>query len=201
MREIAFFDFDGTITHKDSMLDFIIHTASAGKILGGVFYTLPILLLYKLGLIKNDAAKKMVLKFYYGGMKKEKFDALVRGWASTRLEGLVRSAAREHLQDLGARGVKIVIVSASLKDLLQDWARARGYDLLASEFSFSGGVFTGEYIGKNCWGNEKVAKIRSHYDLSKYDKIYAYGDTKGDLPMLALAHEPHYKPFREKKDG
>ena len=34
-------------------------------------------------------------------------------------------------------------------------------------------------------------------DLSAFEKIYAYGDTKGDLPMLKLAHESFYKPFRE----
>jgi len=41
-----------------------------------------------------------------------------------------------------------------------------------------------------------VRRILAAYDLSQYDEVYAYGDTKGDKPMLGLATIAFYKPFR-----
>jgi phosphoserine phosphatase len=31
--------------------------------------------------------------------------------------------------------------------------------------------------------------------MDDYSTIYAYGDSKGDREMLALAQHPHFKPF------
>ena len=54
---------------------------------------------------------------------------------------------------------------------------------------------------RNIISLENLLKIikdsKEKYDLLGFNKIYAYGDTKGDLPMLDLAHESFYKPFRE----
>jgi phosphoserine phosphatase len=33
-------------------------------------------------------------------------------------------------------------------------------------------------------------------EASTYDEVYAYGDTKGDKPMLELATFKFYRPFR-----
>jgi len=34
------------------------------------------------------------------------------------------------------------------------------------------------------------------YNLSEYNTIYAYGDSRGDKELLGLADERFYKPFR-----
>ena len=57
-------------------------------------------------------------------------------------------------------------------------------------------IITGNFITKNCYGQEKVNRIKESYDLSKYDLIYAYGDSRGDKEMLELANNSFYKPFR-----
>jgi phosphoserine phosphatase len=58
------------------------------------------------------------------------------------------------------------------------------------------GVLTGQFDGHNCYGQEKVRRIQAALDLAHYEHIYAYGDSSGDKPMLALADEAFYKPFR-----
>jgi len=57
---------------------------------------------------------------------------------------------------------------------------------------------TGKILGNNCRGREKVARIRDQYRVEEFDEIFAYGDSSGDLPMLALADPDRrfYKPFR-----
>jgi phosphoserine phosphatase len=57
-------------------------------------------------------------------------------------------------------------------------------------------VITGRIEGKNCHGEQKVIRIQEEYNLSDYQEIYAYGDSSGDKPMLGLATNSFYKPFR-----
>mgnify|MGYP002412433442 CR=1 FL=1 len=70
-----------------------------------------------------------------------------------------------------------------------------GFDLLATQLEIKDHKLTGCYAGQNCHGEEKVRRIKAVYDLAQFDKIYAYGDTSGDKPMLALAHQSFYKHF------
>ena len=44
-------------------------------------------------------------------------------------------------------------------------------------------------------GEEKVKRIKQVIGDQKFDKIIAFGDTSGDKPMLAFAHESHYRFF------
>lgn len=55
------------------------------------------------------------------------------------------------------------------------------------------GILTGRYFGRQCVRDEKVQRVREMFDLSTYDRIYAYGDTQEDLELLAIAHERYYQ--------
>ena len=55
-----------------------------------------------------------------------------------------------------------------------------------------------QYSFKNspdCNFSNKVNFIKKNYDLKNYEKIYAYGDSKGDLKLLEIAEYKNYKPF------
>lgn len=45
--------------------------------------------------------------------------------------------------------------------------------------------------GTQCMGEEKVRRVR--FDLVSYPLVYAYGDTKENLELLALAHRRVYR--------
>ena len=55
------------------------------------------------------------------------------------------------------------------------------------------GNISGKLEGANCYGEEKVRRIKEWfqtYGVPEY--IYAYGDTKGDIPMLTMANEGYW---------
>ena len=79
---------------------------------------------------------------------------------------------------------------------VKPWVEAQQMDLIATGTTFREGKLTGEYATSNCYGPEKVIRIQAKYDLSQYEKIYAYGDTSADKPMLELADEAYFKPFQ-----
>ena len=119
------------------------------------------------------------------------------------LPSILRPKALREIAKLQAAGATVVIVSASPGDWIRDWAAAVGAELLATRLESTPAKardqpdrLTGRIHLANCHGEEKVRRIRADYDLSAYQQIWAYGDSKGDRPMLDLGTASFYKPFR-----
>jgi phosphoserine phosphatase len=71
--QIAFFDFDGTITTDDSLIKFIRFVVGDTKFVAGMAVLSPMLTAYKLKLIPNYKAKQYMLSYFFKGMGEEKF--------------------------------------------------------------------------------------------------------------------------------
>ncbi len=193
---LALFDFDGTISFNDSFASFLKYSVSAKKLYFGAFVLAPFIIAYKLKILSNQKAKEKVLNYFYNGMSESDFNEICQRFSAEILNNLCKQSALECLQNHKQNGDKIVIVSASLQNYLQPWCAKYGYDLLATKLEVKNGLITGFIDGWNCYGKQKVRKIKQNYDLDAFWRIYAYGDSKGDLPMLALAHERFYRNFK-----
>lgn len=194
---IALFDFDGTLTHKDSFGDFIQFAVGKPKTLMGGVLLSPFLAGYALGLVDNSKAKQQVIKYFFGGWSQQDFQRVAQDYALQKIPEILRPKGLERLRWHQEQGHRVVIVSASAQDWLKPWTEELGVDLIATQLEVKQDMITGCYNGLNCHGEEKVRRIQQVYDLAQYEQIYAYGDTSGDKPMLALAHQAFYKPFCE----
>ncbi|CAN5502482.1 HAD-IB family hydrolase [soil metagenome] len=197
MKKIAFFDFDGTITTKDTMLELIKFQKGTVLFYAGFFINSPSIIAYKLKLISNQLAKERVLKYFFKGTSQANFQQACDDFAGIKLPSMIRPGALTELEDLKAQGFEIVIVSASAGNWIKKWCDNMGVRFLATQLEVENELITGKLKGHNCHGEEKVLRIRSAYDLSAYDAIYCYGDTGGDKPMLELGTKAFYKPFRQ----
>jgi HAD superfamily hydrolase (TIGR01490 family) len=195
-RRIAFFDFDGTITTRDSLLAFIFFRHGRLKTIMGLLIISPFYVLYALKLIQVQKAKEKVLSRFFRNEPLEQFDSFCEQFTRTVLPSLIRPKAVKELQIMMEKHVEIVIVSASPENWLKSWCKQFDAALISTKLEVKNGKLTGKIDGKNCRGEEKVRRIRTQYDLGNYDEVYAYGDTKGDKPMLALATFAFYQPFR-----
>jgi HAD superfamily phosphoserine phosphatase-like hydrolase len=90
---------------------------------------------------------------------------------------------------------QVVVVSASADLWIMEWCKKLNIECISTQLETKQGKITGRLAALNCYGIEKVRRIQTQFNLEAYDRIYAYGDTSGDLPMLALAHEKYYKCF------
>lgn len=195
-RRIAFFDFDGTITTKDTLLEFIkFYRGRSSFYLGFLIYS-PFLVAYKLGLIPNWVAKQKVLQFFFKGEQTEHFQNHCNEFAATKLPALLRPKALAEIKKLQSVGSTVVVVSASAENWIRPWASKQGIQLMGTRLATRDGKITGKLDGNNCHGDEKVCRIKEHFDLADYKEIYCYGDTSGDKPMLAIGTKSFYKPFR-----
>jgi HAD superfamily hydrolase (TIGR01490 family) len=195
-QRIAFFDFDGTITTKDTLLEFVKHSKGTGAFYLGFLLTSPWMVAYKLKLISNQRAKERFLRFFFRKMPLSEFGQLCESFASTAIPGLIRPKALTEIARLQEAGAEVVIVSASPENWIRPWSDDLGVKLLSTRLAVVNDRLTGRIVGRNCHGEEKVRRIKEAYNLSDYDEVYAYGDTSGDLPMLGLAKISFYKPFR-----
>ena len=112
------------------------------------------------------------------------------------LPSLLRPKALREIQKLREAGATVVIVSASASQWISGWSDAAGLMLMTTVLEEKNNAITGRISGRNCYGDEKVCRIRESYRLDQFDEIYCYGDTSGDRPMLSLATHAFYKPFR-----
>ena len=194
-KKIAFFDVDGTITRQDSFLDFIQYYKGKKKFYIGWLLLSPWLVLYKLKLISNWKAKERVLTYFFKGESLEVFQQKGDTYALQRFPQIIRSTAlramQQHLQDQ----TEVYCVSASAENWLQAWCHKNGMGLIGTRLEVLDGRLTGKIAGLNCYGPEKVVRIREELSVEEYDEVYVYGDSPGDREMLALAHHPHYRFF------
>ena len=187
-RVIAFFDFDGTVTRKDSLLEFIKYSKGNRAFYFGFAIHAPMLIAYKLQIISNHRAKEIMLRYY--------FNQLCERFTSQVLPSLIRSKALREIDRFKKIGAEVVIVSASPENWLSYWCQSSGVKWLATKMDIAENKITGRIKGRNCYGEEKVRRIKEAYDLTNFSSANCYGDTSGDRAMLALANVKFYKPFR-----
>ncbi len=191
---IVFCDFDGTITTKDSFAEFIKFYKSPTLFYFGLILCSPFLLLFKLRVLSNQAAKELLTRFYFKGDHITDFSEKANTFSLTKIDDILIPKAIQQLQEYKKAGGKVVIVSASFALYLKAWCSKNDFELIATELEVKDEKITGNFFGENCYGEEKLKRIRLSYDLSNYE-VHAYGDTKGDLPMLSIAQKSFYRVF------
>jgi len=192
---VAAFDFDVTMTTKDTFVPFLYRAFGKSKVrlifLKQSFNAVKVVL----GLSDRDHFKKLIVNALF---KEHSVDRLekVGQMHAVDIYRWLRSSAIERLEWHRAQGHRLVMVSASLELYLKPIAAKLGFDnLLCTNLTSNGLFFSGEISGNNCRGPEKVARLEGLLgDLSNYE-IYAYGDSSGDQEMLRIANHPFFRSF------
>ena len=195
MKQIVAFDFDGTLTMKDTLLAFIRYACGTKAFAIGFLRYAHLLVLMKLGLYPNWKAKQKVFAHFFEGMKIEEFDGLCQRFAKDN-QHLLRPKGLEVLHQALDEGAEVLIVSASIDNWVKAFFNIESLCVIGTQVEVKDGRLTGRFLTKNCYGQEKVNRILSLYPHRQDYHLAAYGDSRGDQELLAFADEAHYKPFR-----
>lgn len=188
-RIVAAFDFDGTITTSDSFRHFVRYAIGLPRFAWAVLRALPWIVAMKAGLISRGDAKAKFAWFALGPASADSLDAVACRFVEAVLPRLVRPEMLERVREHRARGHAVVLVSASPSLYLEKWAASVGFDaVLATRLAFEQGVFAGRLDGENCWGAQKVVRLRAWWGDRPPEQLFAYGDSRGDREMAALAN-------------
>ena len=194
-RPIVAFDFDGTLTVRDSYTAFLKWRAGPKGYAAGMIRLIPAALAY---LIHRDRGriKAAATREYLRGVPRETLEADARRFAELFSRGLLRPDAMAAWKRWRGEHVRLVIVTASPELVVAPFARGLGADaLLGTRLAFDGqDRVTGAFATPNCRGPEKIVRLRAAFGPDFVLKA-AYGDTGGDKEMLAASELPGYRVF------
>ncbi|MCB0651079.1 MAG: HAD-IB family hydrolase [Saprospiraceae bacterium] len=194
-KRLVIFDFDGTLTRKDSMLEFTRYFHGVFRFYIGMLYLSPILLLYKVGFIPNWKAKEFYLTHFFGGLPLLDFQQACERFSLEKIPDILRPLGFHRLKEHQDYGDELVIVSAAIEYWLNPWCHQNKLSCIGTRLALQNGFISGKIEGKNCHGPEKVKRLTEVYDLKKFSEIIVYGDSDGDLEMIKIATKYLYKPF------
>lgn len=194
-RPVVAFDFDGTLTVRDSYTAFLKwRTPRAAWIMGGL-KLIPAALAY---LVHRDRGriKAAATKVYLEGVSRERLEADARRFAEETSRSLLRPDAVIAWKRWRKERVRLVIVTASPDLVVAPFARGLGADdLLGTPLHFDErDRATGAFAAPNCRGPEKVVRLQAAFGPEVRVRA-AYGDTSGDTEMLGIAEEPYFRVF------
>ncbi|MEO0376098.1 MAG: HAD-IB family hydrolase [Cyanobacteria bacterium P01_A01_bin.17] len=195
---VAVFDFDHTLTNRDSLMPFLHMVAGRWRFLWGLLRTSPALVGYMLKVIPNWKAKEAVLAHVLAGLTTEQLQTLGQRFAIQKIPTLLKQEAVDRLRWHQSQGHQTIVVSASLEAYLAPFAKAMEIDhVLGTQLVEHSGCLTGQIQGQNCYGPEKVRRLQALLGNLKRYCVYAYGDSRGDRELLAAANFPYYRQFHD----
>lgn len=194
-NKIYVFDFDGTLTTRDTLLAFIRFARGTAWLLGCLALLLPRLVLMKLGLVDNGRTKERLFAMCFKGMATADFDGLCRRFADTVGRSIRRQETWGVMEGAVAEGTHVYVVSASVDNWVAPFF-PEAVTVVGTRIESSDGKLTGRFLTPNCYGAEKVRRLKATVpsldNVRTHYYIIAYGDSRGDKEMLAYADESHY---------
>lgn len=189
---VAAFDFDGTLTYRDTLFPFLLYADGIFPALGKLALQSPSLIKYLVGGQSRQETKEAVLTRFFAGKSREEVNKKGADFAAQHLDKHIRPEGWERLQWHQQQGHRCVLVSASLDVYLEPWGKRTGFqNVISSKMDVDAhGFTTGKLVGLNCWGPEKTRRMEEILGPRKDYILYAYGDSRGDQEMLETADFP-----------
>lgn len=205
-KKVYLFDFDGTLTSADTLLEFISYACGRRRFFIGFALFSPLLVLMKLHLYPNYRAKQRLFAWYFKGMSIDNFDLVCRRFAHHN-QRLMRQKALDKLREIFHDNETLCVVSASIDNWVRPFfdniskASRSDFRVIGTEVKVdTDGVLTGRFRTHNCYGAEKVRRVLEAMPQLKSNRddfwVVACGDSRGDKELLEFADEAHFKPFR-----
>ena len=194
MKKLYLFDFDGTLTYKDTMFMFLKFYDPA-KYSVQFLKHVPLFALLQLKLADAESVKKSLIASILKGKSRYQIEKKAQQFFEENYPSLFRENALDFINNIDRTNTESYIVSASLDIWVKPFAEKFNMKLLSTQAEFKDDIFTGKFVGKNCNKEEKVNRIKLEIGDKKFDKIIAFGDTFGDKAMFKFANESHYRFF------
>lgn len=196
MRTLAAFDFDGTLTYRDTLIPFLSKVKGPVKLSSDLLMTLPAFLQFFTGQKSRQEVKETLLSRSIGGLDFAECQKIGAGFAAAELEGHLRERALQKLLWHQREGHEVIVISANLNLFLDPWCEKWNLQqMICSRLEEDQGKVSGKLLGLNCWGPEKVRRLLEWAGPKKGFTLFAYGDSRGDRELLNLADYPHFKTF------
>lgn len=191
---LAVFDFDGTLTNRHTFWRYIRFIHGPYFFWVNIFFLSPLIFTVLLGIIPIMQARRKFIHHFLSGIDIEIEKAMAKYYVNEYLPLYLRPQALRRLDWHQSQGHLVALVSNSPENYLKIWGKQINFDIVCgTRLGIHGKKLSGDVVGRDCVGEEKVRRLREILpDLDRY-QIYVYGDSSGDYPMLSIATFPFYR--------
>lgn len=183
---VVVFDLDGTLTTKDSFLAYLLTFGTQnGKY--GAFAKMPFRLAsYFAKLVPDYRLKQALIRDFLSSCSlevvKRHTDWFCSNWLPQNMHPIGRQLLEAHRQ----QGHRLILLSASPNIFVPTIAKSLGIDeVVCTEIQVAEDRWTGDIVGKNCKGEQKLTAIQAYLGLSsRPNNSFGYGDSSSDRHIL-----------------
>lgn len=197
--DVAAFDFDGTISKRDTLMGFLIKASGPARFLSAWARLGVLGARRRLPMGDRDRIKEQMIGLLLGGRSERELRELGDLYARDLLTGdRLRPEVVERVHEHRRAGHRTVIVSASLVYYLDPIAAALSMDdVIGVEPEVLDGRLTGRLRRPNVRGEQKALRLQEWMDASRGEPgsvdvgdrglVHGYGNTSGDHRLLEMA--------------
>ncbi len=188
VRTVVVFDLDGTVTGRDTLVPFLVRAFGAVPTASALLREAPRLVRGLLDARARDVAKARLLQRLVAGQPLARLEKEAEQFVDEVMRKRLRLEMVERITSHRRAGHELVMVSASPELYVVPLARRLGFDASIGTRLEVGpdGRLSGRLEGANCRGVEKVRRLRQRLG-DDVRVLAAYGDSRGDRELLALA--------------
>ncbi|MEM7046589.1 MAG: HAD-IB family phosphatase [Pseudomonadota bacterium] len=190
---MAVFDFDKTLTRRDTLVPWLVALCGAGAVHRAILIATAAMVRPSHKKTKPEDRRTRFKRRLLGALLPGASVAAAQHAAlNTRFSWHRRglAALARHRQD----GDEILIATGAcdvfIAPILQKTFGLEAY--LATRLKIENGILTGALDDVNCVRQDKAALIKTWLRAhGPFDRIYGYGNAPSDLPFLSLTDHPH----------
>lgn len=192
--KIYAFDFDGTLTRRDTFIELIRYVHGTRRLVMGLLRFFPILVLMKLGHYPNWKAKQRVFAWFFKGMDIATFNDHCARFAH-HCRAIRRDDGFAIVHHALEAGDQVVIISASIDNWVRPFFAEWGdrVALCCTKIDVREDRVTGQFLTMNCYGAEKPKRLLQAFPLRETYELVAFGDSRGDKELLEAADTGYYR--------
>jgi phosphatidylglycerophosphatase C len=184
---LVFFDFDGTLTTRDTIWPFGIFLVQRAH---GNSYAKTIRLLFllaglKIRALSNHQFKERFCRLLLRGRSEQEIHGLAKLFADSVVGGILNRQLVDALHQHQASGDDVYLLSSNFSLVLRPWQEAWALGgVIATDAETENGRFTGRIVGRACDGREKLARALAVFGREPLEQATAYGDSHSDRYIM-----------------
>jgi HAD superfamily phosphoserine phosphatase-like hydrolase len=187
-KNIYIFDFDGTLTTRDTLLQLAFYFFKNGFFIKFLIFII-VFIGFKLKYYSNIDLKKKFVKLFFKNKKITHINSILESFLKTKVHYNIE------VYDAFKHAVKnkefVLIVPANFDIVVNAWLKmldVRNVEVMATKVEYVNSAYTGGIIGDVCRGKIKAEQLKKRININEYF-ITSYADEKSDQYIMSLADE------------
>ena len=204
MSGIAIFDLDRTLTRRGCFTPFILYVAMKKPRRFLSFHRILLAAICNVvGFYRRDEIKLLMWREVLAGLPREEAKTFGNSFAKVWIQNELRRQTKKNIKKHQEAGDRLILATAAMDIIADPIGRALGFDDIISTRTVwtEEGHISGSFDGRNCYGEEKLRRLKLTLGDLAPSKTFAYSDHITDLPILlwaenGIAVNPH-RPLRD----